>query len=250
MDSDKKKTKESAFMIIRNRSIGSLLLSMAVVACQAPQKPQDEAFSNQESMAEKTQDDASEGVVGPDEAFFAARYLEQVFQFSHENNSPSIDPGSGFITGPGAVSAFDFKANFTEDRLHLMSHSLLEQGDLDKDGSLSAAEFANATLDPTLYGMDGEKLTHAYDPTLFARIAGADELLQIEECHQFLRDLGPTLKAAWDRIPQQDQRRQLLQAWEKILGRYDTDQNGSLNLQEQRELRKDRALLISRLSGE
>jgi hypothetical protein len=237
-------------MIIRNRAIGSLLLCMAAAACQAPQKPQDEAFSNEEPAADKPQGDASEGVVGPDEAFFAERYLQQVFQYSHENTSPSIDPGSGFITGPGAVSAFDYRANFTDQRLHLMSLSLLELGDLDNDGSLSAAEFANVKLDPSLYGMEGEKLSHAYDMTLFARIAGGDELLQLEECDQFLRDLGPILKTTWDRIPLQEQRRQLTQAWEKILGRYDTDQSGSLSLQEQRELRKDRALLISRLSGE
>jgi hypothetical protein len=58
------------------------------------------------------------------------------------------------------------------------------------------------------------------------------------------------VKTALDRVSIQDQRRQLLQAWEKVLGRYDTDQNGSLSLQEQRELRKDRALLVSRLTGE
>jgi hypothetical protein len=237
-------------MFIRNRFIGSLLLCFSMLACQASQKPQDETMPNQEPMTGKTQGDSSEGVVGPDEAFFAAYYLQQVFHYSRENSSPVIDPDSGLIVGPSSVSAFDYLANFTETRLRLMSHSLFALGDLDRSGSLEEGEFASLKLDPATLGVDGEKLSHAYDMAFFERVAGSDELLQFEECTGLLRDLGPVLKAEIDRIPLQDQRRQLLQAWEKVLGRYDTDQNGSLSLQEQRELRKDRALLISRLTGE
>jgi hypothetical protein len=237
-------------MLIRNRQIGSCLLCFALVACQAPEKPQDEAMPSQEPTTETNQGDASEGVVGPDEAFFAAWYLQQVFSYSLENTSPTLDPDSGLIVGPSSVSAFDYRANFTENRLRLMSYSLFMLGDLDQDGSLSETEFAGMKLDPETLGVDGEKLSHAFDRSFFERVAGADERLQFEECAEFLRDMGPFLKAAVDRIPPQDQRRQLLQAWEKVLGRYDTDQNGKLSLQEQRELRKDRALLISRLTGE
>lgn len=237
-------------MFIRNRPIGSLLLCFGMAACQAPQKPQDETMPSQEPKAETAQDDASEGVVGPDEAFFAAHYLENVFHYSRDNTSPHIDPESGWVVGPSSVSAFDYQANFTELRLRIMSYSLFMQGDLDKDGNLTEAEFAGLKLDPWTLGIEGEKLSHSYDRAFFERVSGLDELLQFEECTEFLRDLGPLLKAELDRIPLPDQRRQLLQAWEKVLGRYDTDQNGSLNLQEQRELRKDRALLINRLTGE
>lgn len=237
-------------MFNRNRHIGSFVLGFAITACQAPQKQQDEAIGGQESASESAQGDASEGVVGPDEAFLAARYLEQVFSYSRTQSSPSLDSASGLMVGPGSYSAFDYQANFTEFRLRLMTASLFAQGDLDQDGSLSQTEFQALKMDPGNLGAPGEKLSHTFDRSFFERTAGADELLQMDECVNVLQGLGPLMKAELDRIPLQDQRRQLLQAWEKVLGRYDTDQNGSLSLQEQRDLRKDRALLISRLTGE
>ncbi len=168
-------------MLIRNRTIGTLLLGFALTACQGQQKPQDEAMPSQEPSTAKAQGDASEGVVGPDEAFFAAYYLEKVFHFSRENSSPILDADSGLIVGPSSVSAFDYQANFTDNRLRLMSHSLFAQGDQDKDGGLTEAEFASLKLDPATLGAPGEKLSHAYDRGFFERVAGSDEILQIEE---------------------------------------------------------------------
>jgi hypothetical protein len=237
-------------MFKRNRYIGSFVLGFAITACQAPQKQQDEAIGGQETASESAQGDASEGVVGPDEAFFAARYLEQVFSYSRMQSNPSLDSASGLVVGPGSFSAFDYQANFTEFRLRLMTASLFTQGDLDQDGSLSQTEFLSLRMDPATLGAPGEKLSHSFDRTFFERAAGADELFQIDECVTVLQGLGSLVKAELDEIPLQDHRRQLLQAWEKVLGRYDMDQNGSLSLQEQRDLRKDRALLISRLTGE
>lgn len=238
-------------MVIRNRQIGSVLLSFAFLgACQASQKPQDESVTSQEPMAESAQGDASEGVVGPDEAFFAAFYLEQVFRYSHENPNPALENGTAPVVAPASVSAFDFQANFTEQRLRLMSQSLYAHGDLDRDGNLTDGEFANLKIDPTLLGIDGDRVPHSYEQALYLRLAGADDLLQVQECADFLRDIGPIIKSMVDRASAHEQRRLLLHSWEKVLGRYDADQNGSLSLHEQRELRKDRALLISRLTGE
>jgi len=238
-------------MVMRNRPFGSVLLSFAfLAACQASQKPQDESITSQDPMAESAQGDASEGVVGPDEAFFAALYLDQVFRYSHENTNPHIENGSGQVVAAASVSAFDFIANFTEQRLRLMSHSLYAHGDVDRDGNLSESEFASLKIDPTLLGIEGDRVPHSYEQALFLRLAGADDLLQMQECADFLRDIGPTIKTVIDRASAQEQRRLLINSWEKVLGRYDADQNGSLSLHEQRELRKDRALLISRLIGE
>lgn len=237
-------------MFNRDRHIGSFVLGLAITACQAPQKQHDEAIGGQESATESAQDDASEGVVGPDEAFFAARYLQQVFTYSRTQASPSLDSAPRLMVGPGSFSAFDYQANFTEFRLRLMTASLFAQGDLDQDGSLSQTEFMAMKIDPGTLGSPGDKLSHSFDRAFFERTAGTDELLQVYECVNVLQGLGLLMKAELDRIPLQDQSRLLVQAWEKVLGRYDTDQNGSLSLQEQRDLRKDRALLISRLTGE
>jgi hypothetical protein len=238
-------------MVIKNRRFGSVLLSFALLAaCHVSQKPQDETVSSQDLMTESTQVHASEGLVGPDEAFFAALYLQQVFQYSRKHSNPAIENGAGRVVAPASVSAFDFQANFTEQRLHLMSQSLYLHGDLDRDGNISESEFASLKIDPTLLGIEGDRLSHGYEQTLFRRLAGADDLLQAEECVDFLRDIGPMIKSMVDHSPAQEQRRRLIKSWEQVLGRYDADQNGSLSLHEQRELRKDRATLISRLIGE
>ncbi|HYX35689.1 MAG TPA: hypothetical protein VE954_21545 [Oligoflexus sp.] len=238
-------------MAIKNRHTGSLLLSFAfLAACQGPQKSQDETVTRQEPALESAQGDASEGVVGPDEAFFAAYYLELVFRYSQENPSPTVEPGIGVTVAPATVSAFDYLANFTDRRLQLMAQSLFAHGDADRDGSFSESEFANLKLDPSLLGGGSDKVPHAFESALFARVAGHDELVQLDECVDFLRDIGPAVRTMLDRSSAQDQRRLLVKSWENVLGRYDTDQNGSLSLQEQRDLRKDRALLINRLTGE
>src|SRR4051812_43657394 len=108
-------------MIIRNQKLGSLLVSFAfLAACQAQQKPQDEAVSSQDaSPTEHAQVETSEGVVGPDEAFFAEYYLEQVFHYSRENTSPVIESINPLNIAQSGVSAFDFNANFTEHRVQL-----------------------------------------------------------------------------------------------------------------------------------
>lgn len=238
-------------MLKVNRKFGSVMFGLAfLAACQAPQKPQDEAISNQEGASTSAQVDASEGVVGPDEAFFAEYYLEQVFQYSQENANPQTESGAGWNIAPQSVSAFDFKANFTEQRLGLMVKSLYLLGDTDGDGALSEREFAALRLDPTLFGVNQEARTHGFGSSFFLRLAGGDELLQTDECLGFLRDIGPAVKEMLDRSTAQEQRRGLVKSWEKVLGRYDADQSGNLSLQEQRELRKDRASLVTRLGAE
>ncbi|WP_141734958.1 hypothetical protein [Oligoflexus tunisiensis] len=236
-------------MVIRNRCLGSVVLSFVVLAaCQVPPKAQDEAVTHQEPRG--TQGDASEGVVGPDEAFFAAWYLDQVFRYSRDYGSPTLDSGFGPMVPAGSVSAFDFQANFTEARLQLMTQSLYAYGDLDRDGQLTEQEFIGLKIDPALLGRDADKISHAFDQAFFLRVAGADELIQIDECAEFLHAIGPMIQEDLDRLTAQEQRRLLIHSWELVLGRYDADQSGSLSLQEQRDLRKDRALLISRLLGE
>jgi hypothetical protein len=236
-------------MVIRNRSLGSVVLSFAVLAaCQVPPKAQEESAPGHEPVS--AQVDASEGVVGPDEAFFAAWYLDQVFRYSREHGSPMLDIGFGTTVPAGSVSAFDFQANFTASRLQLMTLSLYAYGDRDRDGQLTEQEFAGLILDSTLLGRGSEGASHAFDQAFFLRVAGADELIQIDECADFLRAIGPIIQEDLDQLTAQEQRRHLIQSWEQVLGRYDADQSGSLSLQEQRDLRKDRALLISRLLGE
>ncbi len=241
-------------MLYQNRDIASLFFGFTLLAaCQAGQKPQDETVSSPQSAvagADTAVAESSEGIVGPDEAFFAERYLDQVFRYSTENNSPSLEPSVALTRSAPAGSAFDFAANFSDKRLGLMVKALYLQGDADKDGALTEAEFSSLKLDPSVLGVSGEALTHSYSETLFARLSGDDALLQADECATFLRDIGSSVKAVLDRQSAQDQRLAVIRAWEKILGRYDADQNGSLSLQEQRDLRKDRTQILGRLLGE
>jgi hypothetical protein len=238
-------------MRICNRGITSLILSLTLLAaCQEPQKVQEESVTSKATSG-NTRGTApsadSEAVVGPDEAFFAVHYLEQVFHYSKENSHPSSDPSTNLLSLAEPQSAFDFSANFTDKRVAVMVKTLYFQGDSDRDGVLSYSEFAVLKLDPSLLGLAGESQQHNFAQTLFLGLSGNDELMQADECENFLRAMGPVVKSVLDRSSQQDLRVKLIRSWEKILGRYDSDQNGTLSFQEQRDLRQDRALLLSRL---
>ena len=213
-----------------------------VIACQADQKSPDSGtiaqvdLSSQSAAAE-----SSEGVVGPDEAFFAENYLEQVFHYSLANPNPNISGVSAFMAADNAVGAFDFAANFSSKRLRLMTRAIFKQGDLDRDNLLGEGEFSQLKLDPALFGVRGDILSHALSVQFWRQFAGEDRQLNEAELGNLLKAMGPAVKLALGLT--QSHRLTLLKAWGLVLTRYDADSNGQLSLEEQRQLRLDRASL-------
>lgn len=192
---------------------------------------------------------SSEAVVGPDEAFFAAQYLEQFFRYSKEHKKPDLSSKLSLASTNERVSAFDFDANFLESRLQLMAQALLRLGDQDQDEALSEAEFQALQLKPEIFGVGGESLGHSYSREVFLQIAGEGGNLGIEEIKSLLRSLGPSLKAFVQQKSDKEQRLLIIRAWDKVLKAYDKDQDGSISSAEQRALRQERSRILAGLQG-
>lgn len=191
--------------------------------------------------------DSTEGVVGPDEAFFAGFYLQELFELSH-----SSKPIGGLLAAGGArlqesnvQSAFDFGANFQPKRLELMCKALMKTGDANSDAAISAEEWNDLQYNPSLLGMPGDAVSNQFQKEIFDALAGNDDALSMDECKSLLVRSGPLVEQM--QTDKSEMRRELLNAWEKILMAYDADKDGKLSLAEQRALRKARAELVSEL---
>lgn len=227
-------------------------LALGLVACSsgAP-KAESEADSKQSNAdnapsASSLESDSSEGVVGPDDAYFAGVYLESVFKASKANPNPALE-SSLSLTREKSVEAFDFAANFQEKRLNFMSGVLLKLGDKDADGELSSEEFLAVQLLPEFKGAS-ESLGHDFNKELFVSIAGDDELLSRDEIGELLVRVAS--QSQLSKLTKSEIRKSLEQGWKKILSSYDEDKDGKTNLAEQRKLRKERASLVSRFAAE
>ncbi len=195
----------------------------------------------------QTVEHSSEGVVGPDEAFFAALYLQKAFQLSETLHQPSLNAGMNLTAE--RVNAFDFAANYTEKRLQLMSHALLRLGDTDGDLRLTEAEFIALKLDLNLFGMGAGSIGHQYHQALFRQLATGNNGLGLDELKTLLRGLAPAVKTALDQLSPQDQRLEVLRGWQNVLKTFDKNGDGSLSLEEQRSLREERQQIVSHIQG-
>jgi hypothetical protein len=225
--------------------VASLLSMSTLLACQGQQKPGDLQADQAVDGSEEAH--STEAIIGPDEAFFAQVYVQDLFRFSHENAEPKLDASGPLALHDKTGNAFDYGANFSASRLDLMVRGLFASGDADGDRQLSEEEFAGVRFDPALYGAQGEPIAHRYSRRVFSDLAGDDGMLTAAELQDGLRMLGSALKAYVDRQSPHEQRLSLIRAWRGVLQRYDADRDGDLNLSEQRQLRSERAQLMKQL---
>lgn len=233
-------------------------------ACQAAEDSASHAHSHSHSHSHEssssisgpsarekagTEEHSSEAIVGPDEAFFAAQFLEQFFRYSKDNSKPELNPNLSLAGSEERVSAFAFEANFSDSRLQIMAQALLNLGDKDGDGSLSEAEFLGMRLRPEIFGVAGDPLAHSYSRELYQQTAGEGAALGIEEIKNLLRSVGPSLKAYANQKGDKEQRLLLIRAWDKVLKSFDRDQDGSISSTEQKALRQERSGILARLQG-
>jgi hypothetical protein len=211
-------------------------------ADNSPSSPSSSLSSSTSSL----ESDSSEGVVGPDDAYFAGVYLESVFKVSKANPHPSLDDTLS-LGREKAPEAFDFAANLMPKRLDLMSRILISLGDKDKDATLSLEEFQAVKLIPELQGAV-EAIGHDFDKEVFETIAGDDSQLSSEEIKVLLVNVAGQVQLS--KLSRQEIRQALEQGWKKILAFYDEDKDGKMSLTEQRKLRKERANMLSRFAGE
>lgn len=238
-----------------------IAFSSALFACQGGSTPEEiraaeaEAAAQSGSAAQTSSapqtpsakvEHSSEAVIGPDDAFFSAVYLEQMFRSSKNEARPELNPTLA-LTASQQAGAFDFAANFSEARLSLMAKALLLLGDSDKDESLSESEFLALRLDLSVFGAGSEVIAHKYGHELYQQAVGENAGLDEETLKGLLRGVAPLIKATIEQKTASEQRLQILKAWEKILSEFDSDKNGSLSFVEQKEARKARAEIMARL---
>ncbi len=230
-------------------------LGLGLNACQAGEDNPGQVSGSAQTtipsatVQEKQVEHSTEAVVGPDEAFFAAAYLEQLFRFSKDNVKPELSLGFALSGEQERVSAFEFDANFSDSRLQLMTHTLLALGDSDHDQLLSEQEFLALRLKPEILGSGGESLAHTYSRDLYVQLAAGSAGLGSEEIKGLLRGLGPSLKRQAFIKGDKEQRLLLIRAWDKVLKSYDKDQDGTISSAEQRALRQERSGILARLQG-
>lgn len=232
-------------MRVAKALISSLTL-FSLLACQGGSTPEE---IKEQQAANEVVEHSSEGMVGPDDAFFAGLYLEQIFRSSQGQQKPQLNPSLSLAQEHAQVQAFDFAANFSEARLQLMVNTLLQLGDSDKDGALGEAEFLALKLDLSVLGLGKKTVDHQYSRELFQQAAGEQASLDTEGLKSLLRGLAPLVKASIDQKSAKEQRLEVIRAWEKILAQYDADQSGSLNATEQRALRQERSEIMARLQA-
>lgn len=190
--------------------------------------------------------DSSEGLVGPDEAYFAGVYLDSLFSASQSNPHLTLSSSSLSLKNIGQVEAFDFAANLQPGRMDLMGRILLKLGDKDLDQKLSFEEFSAIKLIPELQGLSGSAKSHAFDKDFFEAAAGEDHLLAESEIQDLL--LKTASASDLSKMSKAEMRKALIGGWEKVIRSYDADKDGKASLDEQRKLRKDRALILSRFN--
>ncbi|MBC7661201.1 MAG: hypothetical protein H7249_16005 [Chitinophagaceae bacterium] len=239
------------------------LLTILAFACQGPaptpetgatstttaaQSSSGSAANAKLASASSNVSESSEGVVGPDEAFFAGVYLESVFNASKSNPHPTVSVRGASLASSGTVEAFDFAANLQPKRLELMSSILLKLGDKDGDKNLSFEEFSALKLSPDLKGAAGSVVPNGFDKETFDAAAGDDDLLSAIEIKALLTSVASESSLA--KLTKNENRKTVVSDWEKVLKAYDADGDGKLSLDEQAQLRKDRALILAKFSGQ
>ncbi|RYZ60147.1 MAG: hypothetical protein EOP07_01750 [Proteobacteria bacterium] len=192
--------------------------------------------------------DSSEGVVGPDEAYFAGVYLESLFKASKANPQLSLSDSGLALSSNGQVEAFDFAANLQPRRMDLMGRILIKLGDKDGDQKLSYDEFGSIKLIPELKGASGAAMGHEFTEELFKAAAGEDGYLSESEIQNLLAKTASASDLS--KLSKSDFKKALIGGWEKVIASYDENKDGKASLEEQRKLRKDRALIMSRFTAE
>ena len=220
---------------------------LGLASCQGASEPEGAPTSGGGQQKTEAVEHSSEGVVGPDEAFFAALYLQKAFQLSQTISKPSL--AAGLKLSADRVNAYDFAANYTEKRLELMSHALLQLGDSDGDKRLNEAEFQSLKLDLSLFGLGSGSMGHQYNQEIYRQLTAEGGTLGLDEIKTFLRGLAPAVKEVLDQSSAQDQRLEIIRSWQNVLKPYDKNGDGSLSIDEQRNLRVERQAIITHIQG-
>lgn len=184
---------------------------------------------------------------GPDEAFFANAFLAEVLGFLEqptlviqalENYNPNY-----FALAENAEvqwNAFDFRQNFSEQRMEIMVDMLLVLNDRNQDKSLQLAELQSLKLNPKILGNPGSIQQYHVDDEIFKLLKGDAEALHADHLKVLLKALGSLAAEEGERLAIRSYRSQILDSWELVLRSYDQDQDGLLNHSEYRRLRSDR----------
>lgn len=246
--------------MLRNKYAGVAVIVAvsSIVACRADESElkspaHDEVVATSSTTSahstEVSEEQALKAKAGPDAAFFVQVYLQEALV--HLANDQSYRPAyAGYQEGAhlqasGSVSldqlsGFDFRKNFTDERLALMVDLIMFANDSDHDGQLSASEAAYLELNPEPLGNPGDSQEYRVQDEVFAVTAGDDLSLDRGELQALLMSGGLALQDAWQDNTQSTYRELVEERWEKILAQFDQDGDGILNLDEIHRLRQER----------
>jgi len=229
----------------------SLLMGISL-GCQDTQPSTDMPVkSNGNSLAATSnaavssiESDSTEGVVGPDEAYFAGVFLNSLFKASKSNPFPVLADVGATLRNDSQIEAFDFAANLQPKRVELMAKILLALGNKDADDKLNFEEFSAVQLNSDLSGGSVSTIGHEFNKDLFDAAAGDDTLLSDVEIQELLVKIAGATDLS--KMSKQEIRKALVSGWEKVIAAYDANKDGRADLDEQHKLRKDRAALLGK----
>ena len=130
-----------------------------------------------------------------------------------------------------------------EDRLGEMAASLMTKLDTDESGDLTLEEFLvgpeKRAEEKDLSDAKCERMTDRMSAD-FAKYAGEDELLSIDELQTLLKEVAPRVGRHRHKNFKGKHKERVKQTWSEIVAKYDTDGDGSLNEEEFTALEADR----------
>lgn len=222
-----------------------LLLSLGacrVAPSKAPLSQEGTGTVDTPSSSSDTASD-SQAVVGPDDAFFVARFLDQIASFTQSAETLELVDVASLPPLP-FQSAYDFGANLQDRRLELLAKTLLFLGDKDHDEKLSLPELSALQWSPRTLGSLSETKSLNLGRGSLVSLAGDDGLWDRGEIKFLIRNIAHLLQKSFALSSERDA---CLREWRLLLKSFDRDTDGQLSWEEQQELRAERAKLLENL---
>lgn len=191
---------------------------------------------------------------GPDDAFFVGAFLSESLEFLSQSKMviealEALDP-EYFATAMDPrvhLSAFDYRQNFSEQRLTLMTDYLLFLNDHQGHQRLSPLDLKYLKINPQVLGNPGEIAQLELKAEIATAIAGPDGLVGKAELRMLLQALGTVVEEHRQKLGIKPYRHQVLDGWDKVVDSYDVDHDGVLSRVEYTELRQDRQQKLDQL---
>lgn len=226
-----------------------VLLVSVLAACREDLNDQDtlQAKSADSDAPAPPDDHQLIPVAGPDEAFFASHFLETALGQSADTDE--LVAAIHFVETKvdqikleaGRFPSFDFRRNFSHDRLQIMKDYIFYVNDQSADGGLRKHELTGVKLDPKVLGNPGTVREFSINKLVHQHLADRDGIVGERELEILLLALGHLIESSKSfSLSSQDYRKSLLDRWDLVIAEFDENKDGILDLDEYQALRDQR----------